>query len=588
MTPEDNFIPTGLPGGFFIYNAEGDQEILFADQNVIDLFDCKTIAELRAFTHNSFLGMVHPDDLTKVQHDINAQTFNSEKRHDYVRYRILTKTGRTRYIEDFGHLLHGVDGKKYFYVYIVDTDANEFYNQNCNSLAESQVLSEMSTTDRLTGLLNMRTFYTKAEELFADPERRGCLVFAHFDIVNFKHFNEEHGFQRGDDLLCRLAFVLRNTFPNALASRFSNDHFVVLDTTSVDAMKVHVIDIHNTMEKILMDARVDVKGGIYALEDSCSEVGVACDRARLACNTVKHRYDRVFGIYDAQLYERLRLQQYVIDTVDDAIANGYIEVYYQPTARVATKKVCGCEALARWDDPLMGYMPPSRFIATLEEFHMIHKVDCFVLEHICQDLARLKELGEPVVPVSVNLSRLDFDACDIFEICEGHLAAYGIDRSLIDIEITESSLNDDFAHLTREISRFRNAGYRIWVDDFGSGYSALNSLLDYDFDVLKLDLEFLRTYDEHPKAQELISHMVQVARGLGVEPLQEGVERPNHLELLEKLGCEMAQGYYFARPMQLNELRDHIRSIGLGWESASEREARRAQEAAEAQGEHMA
>ncbi|MDO4797624.1 MAG: GGDEF and EAL domain-containing protein [Coriobacteriales bacterium] len=562
-----NFIPTGLPGGFFVYDAEGDLEILFADQNVIDLFGCHTVAEFREHCNNSFAGMVHPEDYARIQNDINAQTFASDKRHDYVRYRIITKQGEVRYVEDFGHLLHGSDGKQYFYVYIVDVDRDEYYNHNRNSLAESQVLSSMQGTDRLTGLLSMRTFYERVDEdVFQADGRCAPVSFAHFDILHFKVFNEEYGFQAGDDLLCALARTLHEVFPDDPVARFSNDNFVVCAPIDTGEMVSRISHVHNIMIGAHSDTRIEVKVGIYALDQGCDRVTVACDHARLACNTVKRRYDQVYGVYDANLYESLRLQQYVIDNVDEAIRQRNLKVFYQPIVRVSTGKICGYEALARWDDPKMGFLPPSRFIGTLEEYRMIDKVDCFVIDKAFQDLGRLIAEGEPVVPVSVNLSRLDFELCDVFGITEERRKHYGVPVGLIDIEITESTLNDNSLYLIDSIQQFRDAGYRVWVDDFGSGYSALNSLLDYEFEVLKLDLEFLRTYDEHPRAGVLIRNVIQMARGMDVEPLQEGVGREEHLEFLREVGCEMAQGYYFARPMPLEESRAYTRGKGLEWE----------------------
>jgi EAL domain-containing protein (putative c-di-GMP-specific phosphodiesterase class I) len=208
-------------------------------------------------------------------------------------------------------------------------------------------------------------------------------------------------------------------------------------------------------------------------------------------------------------------------------------------------------------------------VSTLEEYRMIDKIDCFVIERVFKDLSRLREAGKPVVPVSVNLSRIDFELCSVFRITEENRKKYGVPMGLVDIEITESTLNDNSLFLIDSIQEFRDAGYRVWVDDFGSGYSALNSLLDYDFEVLKLDLEFLRTYDEHPRAGVLIRNVIQMAHGMGVDPLQEGVEREEHLEFLRDAGCEMAQGFYFARPMPLDESRAFTSAKGLDWEQVN-------------------
>lgn len=566
MSPEENRIPTGFPGGFFIYNALGDQEIYFADQNVIELYGCKTIGEFRQYTGNSFRGMVHPEDIEKIESDIMSQTFNSEKKHDYVRYRIITKQGKIRYIEDFGHLLHGRDGQKIFYVYIVDVDKDEYFNRGRNSVAESKIFSMNRHADRLTGLLSMSAFYERVQNRILDTpfDKDQPLTFIHFDVVNFKIFNETYGFQRGDDLLCRMAYTIRHEFPGADAARFSNDHFVVC--TNMQEIPLHVENVHSTMLGILDGIRVEIKAGIYTLEENCKEVGLACDHARIACSMIKRRYDKIYGIYETALYERLRMQQYVIDNIDIAVEKEYLKVFYQPVIRVETGKICGYEALARWKDPKMGMLSPAVFIVTLEEFHMIHKADTFIIKKVCEDLCHLIEAGEPVVPVSVNLSRLDFDLCDIFEMTEHFRTLYGLPRNLIDIEITESALNDNSSHLQQEVQKFRRAGYQVWIDDFGSGYSSLNHLMNYEFDVLKLDLEFLRTYDKEPRTGRLIRHMVDLALDMGVTPLQEGVETKEHFEFLKSIGCKCAQGYYFAKPLPMDESRQFTRDKGLDWE----------------------
>ena len=564
LAPDENYIPTGLPGGFFIYNALGDQEIYFADQNVIELFGCQTIEEFREYTGNSFRGMVHPEDCDKVESNVMAQTFNSEKQHDYVRYRIITKQGRVRYIEDFGHLLHGKGGEKIFYVYIMDVDKDDFYNRGRNSFAENQILAMNKQADRLTGLLNMPAFYELMQERLKTRDKSKTMTFIHFDVVNFKIFNESYGFQRGDELLCRLAYAIRQEFPGAAAARFANDHFMVC--TEVEDVPLRVENVHSAMLGILEGSRVEIKAGIYELEDNCQEVGLACDHARIACNMVKRRYDKIYGIYETALYERLRMQQYVVDNIDTAVEREYLKIFYQPIINVETGKICGYEALSRWDDPKVGMISPGTFIVTLEESHMVHKADTFTIRKVCEDLCRLMEMGEPVVPVSVNLSRLDFELCDVFSLTEHFCSIYDLSRDLIDIEITESALNDNSTHLQKEVRRFRRAGYHVWIDDFGSGYSSLNHLMDYEFDVLKLDLEFLRTYDKHPRTGQLIRHVVQLALDLGVLPLQEGVETQEHYEFLKSIGCKRAQGYHFARPMPLMESRKFTRSKGMEWE----------------------
>ena len=571
LRPDENYIPTGLPGGFFIYNARGNEEILFAEHNVLQLFGCETIAQLREHTGNSFRGMVHPDDVAKIENDIQSQTMGDEKRHDYVRYRIITRQGEVRYVEDFGHLLHGTNGVSYFYVFIMDVDQDEYLNRSHNSFAEAQILSMNQNTDRLTGLFNMSNFYQAGQDMIAAQAKNSesTLSFVHFDILNFKLFNERYGFQRGDDLLCRMAYTIRSIFSDGPVARFSNDHFAVCTTAKEVTYMVN--EVHNNILHIFEGARVEIRAGIYQLEDNCHEIGLACDRARIACNMAKKRYDVIYNIYDVSLHEKLLKQQYIVDHIDEAVEKEYIKVFYQPVIRVKTGEICGYEALVRWQDPTFGMLSPFDFISTLEQFHLIHKIDGFVIQKVCEDYCTLQEHGASLVPVSINLSRLDFELCDIYELIERNTRLYNVPRDMLDIEITESILNEHNDLVKVECKRLHDIGYQIWIDDFGSGYSSLNILTEYEFDVLKLDLQFLRSYDKNPKTGDLMTYIIYGAREMDILSLVEGVETKEHYEFLKSIGCEKAQGYYFGKPQPMEESRKTTMEAGLTWEKVPKR-----------------
>ncbi|MBO4375921.1 MAG: EAL domain-containing protein [Lachnospiraceae bacterium] len=564
-------IPTGLPGGFFIYDAEGNEQILFAEPNIIELYGCDDFDDFMKLTGGTFKGMVHPEDYRKIQNQIQAQTMFGERRHDYVRYRITTKQGEERYVEDFGHLLHWRGGKSFFYVFIVDVDQNEFLNRNRNSFAEAEILSGDKETDSLTGLFTMPIFYQRVQMLLGSPQgRRGNISITHFDIPNFKLFNERYGFKLGDELLRDLADAITDAFTGSTVSRFSDDHFVVCATLErAEVLK----GVEQVYKKMLMtddsNKKIRIKAGIYFMDDRIIEVGLACDHARLACNSIKNRHDIYYCVYDDMLREGLRKQQYVVDHIEEAVEKEYIKVYYQPVIRVKTGEICGYEALVRWIDPKVGMLSPGEFIETLENFHLIHLVDKFVIDRVCKDYKALKDAGEPVVPVSINISRRDFELCDIFGILEKTRMDYGLPREMIDIEITESALNDNVGYIKLECDQMRTLGYKIWLDDFGSGYSSLNTLADYSFDVLKLDLVFLKNYDKNPKTRMLMEFIITGARAMGLAPLCEGVESEEHYAFLKKVKCERAQGYFFGKPMPLEESRAFTKGKGMKWEDVS-------------------
>lgn len=210
-----NAIPSGVSGGFFVYNALGDKEICFADENVIRLYGCESMDEFRAHTGNSFRGMVHPEDWERVERGIQTQTFSSSKRHDYVRYRILTRQGACRYVEDFGHVLYGDDGAIYYYVFIVDVDRAEYENQDQNSFAEAHVFLDNKKADRLTGFLNMEAFYDSMKE--TPPERAlegeppSSVVV--FDILGLRDINRSVGHAEGDARILALADTVQKNMP---------------------------------------------------------------------------------------------------------------------------------------------------------------------------------------------------------------------------------------------------------------------------------------------------------------------------------------------------------------------------------------
>ena len=561
-------IPTGLPGGFFIYEAGGDEKVIFAETNIVKLFGCDTYEEFLEFIGGTFKGMVHPDDLLKIENQIEAQTIYAEKRHDYVRYRIVTKQGEIRYVEDFGHLLHGANGKSFYYVFIVDVDQNEYLITSRNSYAEAEALASNRETDELTGLFNMAFFYNKVQILLGQPDiRRQDVSFVHFDIPNFKLYNERHGFKMGDELLRDLGRTIKEAFVGATVARFSDDHFVVFTTLPKDEVVECVEEVYKSMllsEDV--NKKVKVKAGIYYMDDQRAEVGLACDHARLACNSIKNRHDVNYCIYDDIIRDGLRRQQFVVDHIDDAIANDYIKVFYQPIIRVKTGEICGYEALVRWVDPEDGMLPPGYFIETLEHFHLIHFVDEYVVKKVCQDYRRLCDEGEALVPFSVNVSRLDFEVCDVYKMLSDYCEIYDVPREMIDVEITESAFSDNTGLIKDACEKIREAGHEIWIDDFGSGYSSLTTLADYEFDVLKLDMVFLRSIDKNPKTKTLMNYIIKTSTEMGLSSLCEGVETKEHYQFLKDAGCEKAQGYYFGKPMPLDEMLDTMYDKGMQWE----------------------
>ena len=245
------------------------------------------------------------------------------------------------------------------------------------------------------------------------------------------------------------------------------------------------------------------------------------------------------------------LRQYILDNFDSALENGRIQVYYQPVIRTISGQLCSFEALARWVDPERGLLSPDAFIPVLEEAGRIHELDGYVIGEVCRRIRLTVERGETPIPVSVNLSRLDFLLCDIFSVVDRHVSAYQVPHDFLYIEITESVMAEQEGLMHTVVDRFHEAGYQVWMDDFGSGYSSLNMLKDYPFDELKMDMRFLSSFNQ--RSLRILTSVIQMAKEIDIHTLVEGVETEEQFVYLRNIGCEKVQGFFFGRPLPFDE-----------------------------------
>lgn len=413
-------------------------------------------------------------------------------------------------------------------------------------------LERSSVFDELTGIHNMVYFRREAEK-FGSLEGK---LFLFLDIENFKSFNEKYGFYEGNQLLIEVAKAIEDTFPRALVARYSDDHFAVL--TDEDGCTEAVNRLAERIDELRRDIHLQLKCGAYRQKDGETDISVACDRARFACNTLKKRYDRCFRLYDKGLEDSFTLRNYILNNIDNAIEKGYIKAYYQPLISSDNCTVCGFEALARWDDPYYGLLSPAVFISTLEDCRQIHKLDLCMMEIVCSEFVKAREDGFPVLPVSLNFSRLDFELCDIVASLDEKTEKYGVPHDFIEVEITESALADSGDVLLDLMSRLRKSGYSVWLDDFGSGYSSLNVLKDHSFDVVKIDMQFLKGFGSNDKTKTILESVVKLSELLGMSSLTEGIEADEQLDFMRSIGCNKLQGYLFGKPVPYDKVRESI------------------------------
>ena len=259
------------------------------------------------------------------------------------------------------------------------------------------------------------------------------------------------------------------------------------------------------------------------------------------------------------------LESYIESHIEEALDKKWIQVYLQTNIRGLSKRVCGAEALSRWIDPEYGFISPGEFIPVLEKKRKIHLLDRYVMETICGELGERRRRGQFIVPVSMNFSRLDFDVPTLLQEMEEIMERNSLPRNYVHIEITESAVMENEAYMKDTVRELHTLGYKVWMDDFGSGYSSLNLLKEFEFDTFKIDMRFLS--DMGKKSLIIISSILYMAKEIGIHTVAEGVETEEQYRFLKVAGCERMQGYYFARPEPMKEWFD---SVGESCESETE------------------
>ena len=537
---ESLFAP--IPNGFVVYRLV-DEEIIYANEEAVALFDCANQDEFLEYVSYHFQYMIRISDVDQVKSQISLQVSKSNAFH-YVCFHILTKNNVSKYIESYG--------KKFI------QDDVEYI---AITLLDSHQKQESFQLDKVTGLAGTYKFLDDVSEYLKKhvyDDKFYSIIY--FNFSNFKTYNMRYGMEKGDLFLCDVAAILREMFPDHPLARLEDDHFGALVETKL--LEFNIEEIQKNIQEKYPEEGLDVKVGIYPLMvcevDNIKEI---IRFAQVASDSIKRVNGVSYQFYNDELGKDRELQEYVVAHINEAVDNEWIKVYYQPVIRTISGNLCGAEALARWDDPVYGLLPPGKFIPALENSRKIHILDSFMIHKVCEHLARRIENKEKVVPISFNLSRLDFYLTDIFKIIDDEVTYYQLPHDDIKIELTESIIASDTETMRKEITRFKEAGYDVWMDDFGTGYSSLNLLKDFSFDELKLDMAFISDFSE--KSKDIILSTIKMAKKIKIQTLAEGVETFEQYDFLKHIGCEKVQGYYFGKPTTYNKMVEDLLSKGV-------------------------
>ena len=496
---------------------------------------------------------MHPDDAGRV---LQIARGFAERRNTYdVFFRSRHKDGY--------HYIHSVG---YWHTMPDGTELALLTYQNLSSSGEEFLKldekyhisrQDLFYRDPLTGLPNInyiQEFGNERVHTLRVDGKTPVLIYSDVDSMQF--YNNQYGFAKGNDLLCLIADVLGRQFPEALLARGADDHFLLIDAfTGEEELSRRILEANRQIRKKADGNTTGILAGVVNMGGKM-DFFQAVDHAKSALKRIGNDMNRSVSIYSQRADLEYWNQRYIVENLDRALNERWIRVFYQGILRMETGKTAAFEALARWNDPGRGTISPGEFIPVLERYHQLYKLDLYMMKQVMTELKDRQEAGLPLLPVSVNFSAQDFDYLNIPEEIESLYHSTGADRliqrSSIIIEITEHDMAAATDSFNEQLKTLRNMGYRLWLDDFGSGYSSLNVLSRFNVDLIKLDMALVQHLDERNGInREIIKAIISIARSMGVQTLAEGVETEEQKNFLASTGCDLVQGFFFRRPIPL-------------------------------------
>lgn len=409
-----------------------------------------------------------------------------------------------------------------------------------------------ATHDMLTGLLNRNAFEEEASEILAKASVPYCMVCS--NIKDFKLVNELYGAEAGDRLLKAQAEMMRaSAEEGSVSARIYADKFCTLLPKSSFDEKMFLDNMNRVLSDCLETTfRLHYYIGVYDITDVNEPVWTMYDKAMLAIEAVQGNYEQFVCYYREELLQHIMKEKEVLGEFDRALEEGQFCMFLQP--QIANDgRVVGAEALVRWLHPEKGMVSPGVFIPTLEKAGLIQKVDLYMWECAAKKLEEWKRGGREDLFISVNISRKDFFYLDVCEAFRTLQEKYDFDNKKLKLEITESALMENVREVLRTVDGLHELGYDIEIDDFGSGYSSLGMLKDINADILKIDMIFLQETKNVRRSGTILKNIISMSKELGMPVITEGVETREQMEFLTSAGCDMFQGYYFAKPMSVED-----------------------------------
>ena len=413
-----------------------------------------------------------------------------------------------------------------------------------------------ATHDLLTGIYNKEYLFEMIKKtIIENPDERFCIVFV--DVKNFKIVNDIFGTDFGDHALrCIADWIKSDVSSKCVYGRLAGDTFglcIPIEEFDEERLEMELSDF--IVVSGSMEHHVLIHLGVYEVIDINTDVTLMFDRAHLALSSIKDEYNKHIVRYDDNMRAKVIWDQKISAQLHEALIEGQLQPYLQPIAD-NLGKVVGCEALVRWIHPEDVFMPPRNFIPVFEKNGMIVEIDRFMWKSACEILSKWKSEGIDMF-VSVNISPKDFYFMDVTAEIKNLVKRFGVSPSKLRIEITETVMMDDAEKRMNILKEFRDDGFIVEMDDFGSGFSSLNMLKDMPVDVLKIDMNFLGKTTDDKRSQTILRNILKLTNELEIASLTEGIETEEQYKILVEMGCKLFQGYFFAKPMSVEEFEDY-------------------------------
>lgn len=449
-----------------------------------------------------------------------------------------------------------------FYARNEDKSISVYYVTFAAPSKDSRLLISVREVDRqghfdpLTGLLNRNGLISWIKEQTSSKKDSldGALM-VYFDIQRFKAVNDIYGSETGNQLLILISEVIESEVgSDGIGCRFDSDRFAFVVKDYGGNKEAFMEGFMKKLEKIDLSFQVNYNAGVFEITDGTIKAETMIDCAILAQSQIKGSYSRLFAFYNEHLRQELLTEQEISSMMKQGIAEKQFQVYYQPQFDHTNGRIVGAEALIRWIHPVKGIISPGLFIPVFEKNGFITQLDLYVFEEVCLFVRKCLDENKKVVPISTNLTRYDIFSSDFVKKLDKIRKKYDIPTELVRVEITESAAIGNSKGINDAIRELHDYGFIVEMDDFGSGYSSLNILKEINFDIIKLDMMFLRTDEStEGKAGIILSSIVRMVNWLGLPIIAEGVETVRQADFLNSIGCNHIQGFLYSKPLPEKE-----------------------------------